>query len=198
MATAIDFSTLRPIAVATAIDSNSEKSIAAATAIDFGIVKSIAVATAIDLSTLKSISVAAAIDFGTLKSIAVATAIDFGTLKSIAVATAIDSDSGHGIRSTRPEARGLGGLPLEKETGLHIVVRAWASTSWCVLGSQGLSCFFHQKRPKHNVFPNVYIYTFDSHVHVRCACASEASCHRTYSVRLRARRIMCCTCIFSL
>ena len=76
-----------------------------------------------DFSTLKSVSVVAAIDFGTLKSIAVATAIDFGTLKSIAVATAIDSDSGHGIRSTRLGARGLGGLPLEKETGLHIVVR---------------------------------------------------------------------------
>ena len=102
-------------------------------------------ATAIDFGT--------AIDSSTLKSIAVATAIDFSTLKSIAVATAIDSDSGHGIRSTRLGARGLGGLPLEKDTGLHIVVRAWASTSWCVLGSQGLSCFFHQKRPKHNVFP---------------------------------------------
>ena len=87
-------------------------------------------ATAIDSNIEKSIAVATAVDVGNLKSIAVATAIDFSTLKSIAVATAIDSDSGHGIRSTRLGARGLGGLPLEKETGLHIVVRAWASTSW--------------------------------------------------------------------
>ena len=126
--TAIDFGTLKSIAVATAVDSNSEALIV--------------MAAAIDSSTLKSIAVSTAIDSSTLKSIAVATAIDFSTLKSIAVATAIDSDSGHGIRSTRLGARGLGGLPLEKETGLHIVVRAWASTSWCALGSQGQTLRF--------------------------------------------------------
>ena len=109
-------------------------------------------AAAIDSSTLKSIAVSTAIDSSTLKSIAVATAIDFSTLKSIAVATAIDSDSGHGIRSTRLGARGLGGLPLEKETGLHIVVRAWASTSWCALGPQGQTLRRSVRLPRPNNF----------------------------------------------